>query len=263
MKLKNCALNLCALVLATSANAGVAPSKNPTPVAPAPEQNLGLTLDVGYDTTDVWQGVDFGDNWVSTGITYQREVNETVGVQLDTRYGVSADDSFRGYSGLSYERLELGAMATVDLKAVELGLGYRWFHQMGDMGEFMDDSNQVGATLTKDIGPVAVGLAGYYDFASSGWIFNADVGGSFAVTDRISILPSAGIIYAVDHEYWEPYLEPLDGFVSVNVRLAISFKLTDNASLVPYIAARFPIDALEAQGSENLLYGGVQLSVSF
>jgi len=263
MKLKNCALNLFALVLATSANAGVAPSKNPTPVAAAPEQNLGLTLDVGYDTVDVWQGVRFGDDWVSTGIAFERDVNETVGFRLDSRYGVAADDSFRDFGDLSYQRLELGAMATVDLQAVELGLGYRWFHQMGDMGDFLDDSNQVGATLTKEIGPVAVGVAGYYDFASGGWIFNADVGGNFAVTDRISILPSAGVIYSLDHEYWEPYFEPIDGFVSVNLRLAVSIKLTDNASLVPYIAARLPIDALDDEGSDDLLYGGVQLSVSF
>ena len=49
----------------------------------------------------------------------------------------------------------------------------------------------------------------------------------------------------------------------MNLRLAVSIKLTDNASLVPYIAARLPIDALDDEGSDDLLYGGVQLSVSF
>lgn len=262
MKLKNCVLNLCALVLATHAHAGVAPAKNPTPVAPAAEQNLGLTLDLGYDSVDVWQGVRFGDNWTSAGLSFERDLNDTVGIRLDSRYGVAADDSFRDFGGISYQRLELGAMANVDLQVVELGLGYRWFHQMGDAGNFLDDSNQVGATLTKEIGPVAIGVASYYDFASGGWIFNADVGGNFAVTDRISILPSAGVIYSLDHEYWEPFL-PLDGFVSVNLRLAVSIKLTDNASLVPYIAARLPIDALDDEGADDILYGGVQLSVSF
>lgn len=253
---------LCAIALAAPAYAGVAPSTAPSPLSPAPEQALGLNLDVGYDTVDVWRGVRFGDDWVSTGITFHKALNDALALQLDSRYGATADDSFQGFDA-SYQRLEVGAMAVVDLEAVELGLGYRWFHQMGDADDVLHDGHQVALTLAKSLGPVNVGLGSYYDFESEGWIFDASASAEIKLDDTLTLIPSAGIVYSIDHDYWDDFLPALDGFVAVNIRLALAIRLTDNASLVPYIAARLPIDALDEQGGEDLLYGGVKLSVSF
>ena len=154
-------------------------------------------------------------------------------------------------------------MAMVDLEAVELGFGYRWFHQMGDADDVLHDGHQVGVTLAKSLGPINVGLGSYYDFESEGWIFDASASAEIELNDTFTLIPSAGVVYSIDHDYWDDFLPTLDGFVAVNFRLALAIKLTDNASLVPYIATRLPIDALDDQGADDLLYSGVNLSPRF
>lgn len=254
------------LALALPAQAGTsAPAKNPkNPViAPAPEEDLGLTLSVGYDSSYLFRGVDFGNNWISTALSLDVPLVDKVHATLDASYGSLAGDDDNFIGGQSYQRLELGAGIAYDAGAAEIGLGYRWYHQLGDLSRAFEDGHEVGLTVSSSVGPVNVGIGGYYDFAIDGWYLEAAVNTEIKVCEAFSIVPGANLGYAIDYS-WHDRNFSSDSFTHVGVSVAFPVKLTSRATLTPYIAANFPLSALDNTNvDDNKLYGGVSLSVKF
>ncbi len=253
------------LALATTGFAGTAPSgKAPAPVAPAPEQDLGFTLGVGYDTHYIFRGLKLAEDWVSTNLDYTHSLTQNVRLDLGASYGVSADDSFLGFDGLSYQRLELNGGLVADLGGVELGAGYRWYNHQGDGDILLEDGHEVGLTVATKAGPLNIGLGGYYDFAIEGWFFELGVNSEIKLTDRISLVPGVNVGYGVDYSYHiEGATDGVDGFTHVGLSLALPIKLTKSATLTPFIAGNLPIDDLDEKGEDDQLHGGVSLSVKF
>lgn len=267
MKLNKLAFSLLgAWALALPALAGPAPAKNPAPVAPPPEEEeLGFTLSAGYDSHYIFRGVEYAEHWISTGLALDVPLVDNISLNLDANFGATAGDNsvLQDFDLGSYERLELGAGITADAGFAEVGLGYRWYHHMGDLNRVLEDGHEVGLTLAKSIGPVNVGLGSYYDFAVEGWYFEAAVNSEIKLTDSISLVPGVGIGYGVDYNYHVERFHGIDGFTAVNVSLALPIKLCKSATVTPYIAGNLPIDALDDLGEDNQLYGGVSLSVRF
>jgi hypothetical protein len=264
MKLNKLAFSIVgAIALALPAFGGTAPAKNPAPVAPAPEEDLGLTLGVGYDSSYVFRGADFGNNWISTGLSLDVPLVDQVTATLDANYGGLADDDDNLLGNQSYQRLELGAGITYDAGAAEIGVGYRWYHHMGDLSDILEDGHEVGLTLATSVGPVNFGIGGYYDFAIDGWYLEAAVNTEIKINDTFSIVPGANIGYAVDYS-WHVQDFQSDSFTHVGVSVAFPVKLTSRATLTPYVAGNFPLDALDdGVSDDNIIYGGVSLSVKF
>lgn len=257
--------------LATTGFAGTAPAKMSGKActactAPA-EEDLGLTLGVSYDSAFIFRGFDLAENWVSTNLDWSLPLTQKVKLNLGASYGSSAGDSFLENQGapisLSYERLELAAGVSVDLGAVELGVGYRWYHHMGDGDIFLDDTNEASITLATKAGPVNLGLGVNYDFDAEGWYFEAGVNTEIKLCDRVSLVPGASIGYALDYNWQFAGANGVDGFTAVNISIALPIKLSKHATLTPFIAYNIPIDALDNLGLDDQLHGGVSLSVKF
>jgi len=254
------------LALATAGIAGTAPAasgKKCTTCTPAPaaENDLGFTLSAGYDTKFIFRGLDLADNWVSTSLDWNLPLTSNLSLVTGASYGVSGDDSFLGVDGLSYQRLELNGGLAIDLGAVDLGVGYRWYNHQGDADVLLEDGHEVGLTLAAKAGPLNIGLGSYYDFAIDGWFFELGVNSEIKLTERISLVPGANIGYGVDYTYHIEGAAGIDGFSHVGLSLALPIKLTKSATLTPYIAGNLPIDELD--GLDNQLLGGVSLSVKF
>lgn len=253
------------LALATVGFAGTAPAsgKKCTSCTPAPaaESDLGFTLGVGYDTKLIFRGLDVADNWVHTSLDWNLPLTNKISLEAGAIYGVSADDSFLGVDGLSYQRLELNAGLNFNLGPVDLGVGYRWYNHQGDGDILLEDGHEVGTTLSAKAGPLNIGLGAYYDFAIDGWYFEFGVNSEIKLSDRISLVPGANIGYGVDYTYHIEGAAGIDGFSHVGLSLALPIKLTKSATLTPYIAGNLPIDELD--GLDNQLFGGVSLSVKF
>jgi hypothetical protein len=252
------------LALATVGFAGTAPSgKKCTTCTPAPaaESDLGFTLSAGYDSKYIFRGLDLGDNWVTTSLDWSLPLTSALRLETGASYGVSADDSFLGVDGLSYQRLELNAGLVFDLGPVDLGVGYRWYNHQGDGDILLEDGHEVGLTLAAKAGPLNIGVGGYYDFAIDGWFFELGVNSEIKLTDRISLVPGASIGYGVDYNYHVEGASGIDGFSHVGLSLALPIKLTKSATLTPYIAGNLPIDELD--GLDNQLFGGASISVKF
>lgn len=259
--------------LTASAFAGTAPSgksaKGVIPQVAAPEEDLGLTLAVGYDSHYFFRGLNLAEDWISTSLDWTLPLTKDLRLDTGANFGTSAGDTARigklVLDGASYERLELNANLVATLGPVELGVGYRWYHHMGDLGNVMEDGNEVGVNLATKLGPINFGVGAYRDFSIDGWYFEAAVNTEIKISDRVSLVPGVNIGYADQYSYHFKVLgfrPKTDSWTNVGVSLALPIKLTKRATLTPYIAGNFPLNDVK-DIEDNQVYGGVSLSVKF
>lgn len=258
--------------LAASAFAGTTTDKSAKTVAPqvAPaEEDLGLTLGVGYDTHYIFRGLTLAEDWVTTSLDWTLPLAKDLRLDTGATFGTSAGDSARigdlTFDSVSYQRLELNANLVATLGSVEIGAGYRWYHHMGDLSNIMEDGHEVGVNVATKLGPINFGAAAYYDFAIEGWYFEGAVNTEIKLCDRVSLVPGASIGYGSDYSYHFNvlgYRPKTGGFTVVDVSLGMPIKLSRRATLTPYIAGNLPLHGLD-DVEDNQLFGGVNLSVKF
>jgi hypothetical protein len=260
MKLKSL-LTLSMSLFAASAFAGTVAPKGPAVVQPPAEEPLGFTVTVGYDSHYIFRGVLFAENLVSAGIDGTIPLTDMLSLNVGAWYGTSADDSGRfgiPVTGGSFHELDLYGAILADLGPVTVGAKYTAYLYDGESTDngAVNDVNEVGLFLTTTVGPVDVLAGAYYDDEADGFYFETGVSHKFEITDRISLVPAALVSFG--EEYYG-----VSGFNHVRLMLSAPIKLTSTATLTPYIAGNLPIDALDDNGEEDQLYGGVSLSVSF
>lgn len=253
MKINSLLIPALSAAFAVSAFAG-SPGKAPAPVQPPAEEPLGITSTIGYDTNYVFRGVNFADNLVSAALDGNFAINDTLSINAGAWFGTSADDSFA--AGGSFNELDLYGALLAKVGAATVGLKYTHYFYNGDAGDVIEDADEIGLLVAAAVGPIDVIGGAYYDFTAEGFYFETGVSHTFAVTDRISLVPAALLSYGNDYY-------GVSGFNHVKLSLSAPIKLTKTATLTPYIAGNIPIDALDGLGEEDRVYGGVSLSVSF
>jgi hypothetical protein len=253
MKLHTLLSPILGVALASTAFAGSS-SKAPEIVAAEESSSLGFALTAGYDSHYIYRGVEFAENLVSVGIDGNIPFTDVVSLNVGAWFATSADDS--STLGGSFNELDLYAALLVDLGPATVGLKYQHYKYLGDVSDLLEDINEVGFIVSTSVGPVDLSGGAYYDEEADGFYFEAGVSKAIEITDRVSIVPAALVSYAVDYY-------GVDGFNHVKVGVSLPIKLTNNATLSPYIAYNLPIDALDDLGEDEQVYGGVSLSVSF
>jgi len=257
--------------LATSAFAGTSGkgAKNVAPEITPVDEDLGLTLAVGYDTHYFFRGLNLAEDWVSTSLDWTLPLTQNLRLDTGAAFSASAGDSAKfgdlDLDGVSFQRLELSAELVATLGPVEIGAGYRWYNNMGDLGDVMEDGHEVGVNLATKLGPLNFGVGAYHDFSIDGWYFEAAVNSEIKLCDRVSLVPGANIGYADQYSYHFNVggIKPqADSYTAVTVSLALPIKLTKRATLTPYIAGNLPLNDLK-DVEDNQLYGGVKLAVKF
>ncbi|MBE2284543.1 MAG: hypothetical protein IAE77_13890 [Prosthecobacter sp.] len=217
---------------ATPAVAGTAPAPK-NPVAPAPvNDDLGINASLGYDSSYVWRGVNFGSNWVRAGVDGsilliggESEDAPSTSLVWDFQYGFLAGDNdsftpnFPGAVGAglgdhnSFQRFEFGAAFAHDLGPVVLSLGYRYYYNTGDLTnpainnfgnggyQGLQDGQEVQLGLKTSLGPIDIASSANYDWVSDGWYFDATASTTIAITDAISFVPSFNVGYAKNYTW--------------------------------------------------------------
>ena len=247
MKIKSLAISAFGLLgLAGYAVAG-STMMSKGPVMPAPvDEDLGFEVGLGYDSSYVFRGVDFGDHSVWGSVDYSAPLTDDLDLGLGLWYETVAE------SGNGYEELDVIAGLTYSLGAVDLGLGLIWYY----FPDSDSDALELGTSIGTSIGAIDLGGAASYDFEVDGWYFEVSAESTIELTDSVALVPGALVSYGEDYY-------GVSGFNNAGVSLALPITLTKSATLTPYIAASFALDALEDLGEDDHIYGGVSLSVSF
>jgi hypothetical protein len=117
------------------------------------------------------------------------------------------------------------------------------------------DEHEASLGVAKTLGIFDVGVLAAYNFDRDGTYLEASVGASFERCEGAALEPSVAVGYSSN--YYED-----DGFTHVLLTLGLPLKLTETATLTPYIAANLPLEVLEADQDAEM-FGGVALAVSF
>jgi len=262
--------------LAASAFAGTAPSaksaKDVAPQVAAPEEDLGLTLGVAYDTRYYFRGLNMAENWVSTSLDWSLPLTKGLRLDLGANYGSTADDTSRlgtgtgsTFDNVSFERLQVSANLVAELGPVEVGAGFRWYDNMGDFRAILDQGEEFGVNVAAKLGPINFGVGAYRDVNINGYYFEAAVNTEIKLCDRVSLVPGANIGYGNHYSYMINVggIKPeASGFTAVSTSLALPIKLSRRATLTPYVSVNFPLNELSAV-EDNRIFGGVSLAVKF
>lgn len=220
---------------ATPVVAGTAPAPK-NPIAPAPENDdLGINATLGYDSSYVWRGVNFGSNWLSAGLNGDillvggagEDGAGSTSLLWDVNWGFLAGDndaftpSFSGV-GLpfndhnSFQRLQMAAAFAHDFGPATVSLGYRYFYNMGDLADQkvwngpaalgngyngMKDAGEVFLGLNTSVGPIDLASSANYDMSNGGWYFDINASTTVAITDSISFVPSFNLGYVANYAW--------------------------------------------------------------
>jgi hypothetical protein len=235
---------------ATPVVAGTAPAPK-NPIAPAPvNDDLGINASLGYDSSYVWRGVNFGSNWVSAGLNGDillvggagEDGAGSTSLLWDVNWGFLAgdNDAFTpafsgaafpfntiGQDSNSFQRLQLAAAFAHDFGPATVSLGYRYFYNMGDLAD------QKGYNTSSIITPFGTGN-GYHGMNDTQEVFlgiNTSVG-------PIDLASSAN--YDLTNGGW--YFD-LTASTTVAITDSISFVPSFNVGYVASYSWQFTPDA--------------------
>lgn len=248
MKIKTLLITAIGAFAVANVNAGEAKMVEEVVVV---EDNASIAI--GYNTSYIFRGVNYGDNQVTAQIDYDIP---NIPLAVGAWYGNPIDG--RGGNPNGNDELDLYATLSHSFGSVDAWLGYTAYIYPesggGRLGE--NNTNEIGTGIGGAVGPIDLALSAYYDLDIEGWYFDLTAGHSFAISDMISLDLSAGISYQVD------YNSAGSDFNSILLVAALPISLTDTATLTPYIAGNFALDAIDARQGDQV-FGGVSLNVTF
>ncbi|OYW72560.1 MAG: hypothetical protein B7Z37_24485 [Verrucomicrobia bacterium 12-59-8] len=282
---------------ATPVVAGPSAPAPKNPIAPAPvNDDLGITASIGYDTSYVWRGLNFGSHWVRAGLNGSlllvggaaEDGAGSTSLLWDAQYGSLAGDQDHfmpgGAGNASFQRLQLGAALSHDFGPASVNLGYRYYRNMGGLSTAgrMNDGQEVSLGLATALGPINLTTSGNYDFVNNYWYFDLNASSTIAVTDAISIVPYATIGFGHNMNWqfagsngsgvtsqWTH--NNVSSWTAVTTGIQVPIKLNSRATLTPYIAVNIPMSGIQnlplsgtpSSAYSSVLFGGVTLSVRF
>ena len=216
--------------------------------------DLGATISAGYDSTYFFRGVNNGENNVWTSIDYQLA---DLPIAIGVLYGnpITTGDSIvnAGHA----DELDIYATISKNIGAADVWLGYTaYIFPEGGGRTGGSSTNEIGAGIGGTAGPIDLALGAYYDFDIDGWYLDLTAGHTVEINDVISLQLAAGVSFGID--YWSAGSE----FNHLLVMAALPIRLTDRATLTPYVAGNFALDAIDAVQDDEV-YGGISLAVNF
>lgn len=237
------------LPLASSSFAGT-PAPGPTPPPVEEEGILSAEVSVGYDSFYIFRGEELWEQVVWGQVEIGIALTDSLSLTLTPWYLSATDDDFT--------ELDLLAGLSYDAGFAEFTAGYAgYLYPRGSFGanEGIDDEHEASLAVTKTFGIFEVNTLAAYNFDRDGTYLEAGVGASFELCETVALEPSAAVGYSANY-----YAE--DGFTHVLLTLALPVKLTETATLTPYLAGNIPLEVLE-ENQDAELFGGVALAVSF
>lgn len=248
-------MKLKALLIATigataiNASAGDYAASSKEVVVPeiAVEEPLGATISAGYMTDYIFYGLALGEHAPWFGVDYSIE-----GLPIPVDVGVWYINPTE--PGGPTDELDLYVSTGGSIGAVDYWVAFTgfFFPEVGG-GETYELATGGSVAL---FGPLSGYGEAHYDFTIEGWYFEGGLEAGFDITDTVGLSLSAGVGYEID------YYTAGDGFSNVSLTASLPIALRSNVTLEPYIGYLIALDQLDAI-QEDLLHGGVSLSVSF
>jgi hypothetical protein len=234
----------------------------------------GLTA--SYETSYYFRGLWFSDNNVFNGVNLSAPLAENLTLGFGALYTQAASTDAAG-GDLEYSELDLIGSLSYETDFATYGLVVTNYHFLdtfsgsiggasygaGDLA--VKNALDIGLTAKKSLGCANFYLASYFDTKIDGWYFEAGVDYTYAVTDKLSLVPLVQMGYGID--YYTAATSNDEGLTHVRASLSAPYALNDTLTITPYVAGNFSLETRKAQNSvetsENDLFGGVALNYAF
>ena len=295
---------ILALGSALNATAGVAPA----PVAPAPaeDNSIGAELSGAFDSRYYFRGLWFADNIVSTFLNVSVPLIGGSGEDgagsltwgIGAGYISTVETPFNNPTNLArssfdYSEIDVYSSLSYDAGFATFGMQYQYYfypdtYAGSNFGvsngardpEFgISGNSELGFTVGIPVGDLNIGLGYFYDFTVGGSYFQAAADYTIAVTDWLSIVPSAQVGYGLDYytgnnNGFTPSavtrfgngqpLGPTSAFTHMFFSIAAPMQITKSATFTPYVAMNSSLRlraGLNAQ--QNEFFWGAKVAISF
>lgn len=202
---------------------------------------------VGYETTYLFRGVDFGDHapWASIDINYA--LNNNMSIDLGTWYINPTQNP------VASDELDVYAFLNFPLWVFDASIGATWFY----FAETDSEALEGDFSIAYSVGNLFdLGLLTVYDETTDGWYFELAASKGIPLTDCLTLGLGAGIGYGL--EYYG-----VEGWNHAFATAGLTYALTSTAALDLYIGGNFVFDELEALGEDDDVHGGISVSVGF
>lgn len=269
------------IAAATALAAGSAFAGTPASApAPAPAAAPIGELHVGYTTEYIWRGAEYGDDLVEAGVDLSTEWNG-LGLSAGAWYGsVHNSTLLNGIPNVNIpdhlDELDLYGEVSKDFGFLKAHLGYIWYHfdqqqaQLGPVSlKLIDDRQEIYFGVSRELYWGIEGSLTYY------WDVETDNGGytELGFTKSFEVCPRSSL----DLSWKTGYFVEEGEFSHTALVAAYNFKVTDTATLTPFVGVSVELDAVDevfgatkiqsliggSNDQGNQLFGGVKFAVSF
>jgi len=223
----------------------------------AEETNTAGSASVDIMSNYVWRGQKLSNASVvqpSVGITYGG-----FGANLWANYDTDTNE---------HNETDLTLDYSFPVDKLSFGIGYIYYALEG-----VDDTQEVYLAVGYDV-LLSPSLTVYYDFdQGDGAFIVASIGHSFELMDKATLNLGASASYNGKNAVMgtDSDGEKFNGFYNAELSGSVGVQLTKALSIEPRIAYSFPLssdakDAIKAisdDGDKDIVYGGVNLTLSF
>lgn len=241
-------------LLSGSAFAGeVAAAPAPAPVASQFQSSLG----VAYDSQYIYRGLNVGDDLVSAKLQTSYVCPFTgLDITAGAWYGSVKENAVNGQKA---DELRLFVSAAKDLGFVKAHVGYIGYHYFDDIS----DDHELFAGVSKEI-------YGFNTSLTYFWGIDGDFRGNNEGYTEAAISRTFNVAgFDLNTSATLGYLIEEGALSHVTTKVSYDYKLTETATLSPYIAYTVELDDLERSvgslnlSQENELFAGAALTVTF
>ncbi len=248
----------------------------------SPFDNITGSISGGYDSEYYFRGLWFSSNNAWGGVNLSMPLAEKLTLNFGALYTNGLQTDIDGAGDLDYSELDLTASLNYDAGWAKFGAVYTNYTFYDTFSGVIDnngngfanepDSNingtgELGLTMAIPLGAFNVYLSGFYDLKIETGYFELGADYTYAVNDKLSLVPSVQLGYAGGEYYTYPSVSnDNNGWTHIRAGITAPYKVTDALTVTPYIACNFALEArkdINTARDKNDLFGGLSATYAF
>jgi hypothetical protein len=277
-----------ALLASSAAFAGTAEVSAPS-VSPASDPWLSASASLGYESSYYFRGLWFSNNNFFGGVNLSAPLTEKLTLGVGALYTQTAGATeVNANETLDYSEMDLFAslayatdFATFTLSATHYQFIDTFSGSAGTSSTFpgapygtgahgdlnVTDATDFGLGMVKSFGDFNYYLSAFYDVRINAPYFETAIDYTYAVNDKLKLVPSIQTGYAKDYYTGGLTNSDGEGFTHILAAITAPYAVCESLTITPYIANNHSLETRKIQNqadqSRSEVYGGISASYSF
>lgn len=266
------------LLFLTSMLTAATASAEDAKASAAAEPWLSSTVSAGFDSSYYFRGLWFSNNNFWGGVNLSAPITEKLTLGFGALYTETVHTNVTGTGDdLAYNEYDLIGSLSYAADFATFGLVVTNYHFpqtfSGEVNNVttgvVDDAVvknavDIGLTMTKALGSFNLYLGSWFDTKVDGWYYEAGVDYTYAVTDKLSLVPVVQMGYAIDYYTFDS--SDNEGLTHIRAAINAPYKVNDNLTVSAYGAYNIPLETrknINVNETRNDPYAGVAVTYAF